>query len=110
MIGFFIGGVVLLIGVAMSQFGAAHRTFESLAGIAHGIGMCSILGGGVCVMIGMRLRPDRPRRTRKKKAVLDLIMQRTDERYAIGLNDWIAALEEFEQLVPAGIDFGCFAS
>lgn len=102
-IGLFVGGVALLFGIAMNQLGEVNRTFESLAGTAHRVGMWSILGGGVCVMIGMRLRPDRPRRTRKKKAVLDLIIQRTDERYAIGLNDWIAALEEFEQLVPAAL-------
>lgn len=61
-LGFGVGGFILLIGIVLSQVGEGVQSFEAMAGNAHRVGMWSILFGGGCIIFTMQARVDRPRR------------------------------------------------
>lgn len=97
-IGFVFGGLVLLVGIAASQFGDANRTMEGIAGSAHRMGMWSILAGGVSLMHGMRTRANKHVRKRRSD-VLAFVMQAKDNDEAYTIRDWRHALADRDELV-----------
>ncbi len=99
-VGFGVGGVVLLIGIVLSQYGNTSRRFEEMAGQAHRLGMWSILIGGGSIIIAMQTRADMPRgRRRRGDGVLNYSIIAKSGKAPLGIHDWKAALEHFEQLV-----------
>lgn len=102
-IGFVFGGLVLLVGIAASQFGDTNRTMEGIAGSAHRIGMWSILAGGVFLMHGMRTRANKQVRKRSSD-VLVFVLQPKGNDDAYTIRDWRHALADRDELVCNGSD------
>ncbi|MDB4759593.1 hypothetical protein OAG34_00120 [bacterium] len=105
-VGFGLGGVLLLIGIVVSQFGEADRSVEAMAGNFHRLGMWSILFGGGCIIFTMQTRADKPRRKRKKTAV-SLTIAASPGNPTLELRDWRCALADFDQLVVAQLTSDC---
>lgn len=112
-LGFAAGGLVLLLGIVLSQFGKNNRAFETMAGNAHRLGMWSILFGGTCVVVAMQTRADKPQRTRRPwnaaNEVLEYRIVAIQGGRVISLQEWKYALEEFDDLVPAQLTADCFS-
>ncbi len=107
-LGFGFGGVVLLIGIVLSQFGQANRTLEAMAGSAHRLGLLSILFGGVCIIFTMQTRADKPRRARKRDGdVLICSITAKSGNPEIGLRDWQCALSDFDYLIASQLTSDC---
>ena len=107
-LGFGVGGLVLLIGIVLSELGAGNRSFESMASSAHRFGMWSILLGGGCVIFSMQTRADKPRGKRRRDGeILHCAIVSKAGSSPFGLRDWQCALEEFDCLVVSQLTSDC---
>lgn len=110
-VGFGVGGFILLIGIVLSQFGEGSQSFEAMAGNAHRLGMWSILFGGGCIIFTMQARVDKPRRRRRRrKRNTDIVccsIIAKPQNSQIGIRDWVCALSEFDHLVVSQLTADC---
>ncbi|MAI70992.1 MAG: hypothetical protein CMM01_08795 [Rhodopirellula sp.] len=106
--GFGFGGVILLVGIVLSQFGDNNRTFQRRAADAHQLGMWSILFGGGCIVFAMQTRTDKPGRSRaQKNEVLSFSIIANAGTPPLRLKTWKSALEELEELVGSQLTMDC---
>ncbi len=108
-LGFGVGGFILLIGIVLSQVGEGVQSFEAMAGNAHRVGMWSILFGGGCIILPMQARVDRPRRRRRKRDpdIVCCSIIAKPQNSQIGIRDWVCALSEFDHLVVSQLTADC---
>lgn len=108
-LGFGVGGIVLLIGIVLSQFGNTSRAMETMAVSAHRLGMWSILIGGGSVLVGMQARTDKLGRKRRPKRndVLQFSIVSRSANAPLCLAAWKSALEEFHELVSSPLTMDC---
>ena len=75
--------------------------------VAHRVGMWFVLGGGVCVFIGIRARSEvyvqRRKRRKKTLGTLRLRLEAENGRKPITLDSWRMAINEFGFLVPSAM-------
>jgi hypothetical protein len=108
LLGFGVAGVILFIGIILSQVGDGNQSMESMAASAHRLGMWCILFGGCCVIFAMQTRKDKPRRRRKVKNEVQqaTILAQTGDSM-LHIQEWKSALEEFDHLVVSQLAMDC---
>ncbi len=102
-----LGGLTLLIGVVLSQWNPMSQATTARVFVAHRVGMWFVLGGGVCVFIGIRARSEvyvqRRKRRKKTLGTLRLRLEAENGRKPITLDSWRMAINEFGFLVPSAL-------
>lgn len=112
-VGFGLGGFILLIGIVLSQFGVGNRSYEAMAGNAHRLGMWSILFGGGCIIFTTQTRTSNSRRHRKRRHrkrhtdIVSCSITAKPLNSQIGIRDWLCALNDFDHLVASQLTADC---